>query len=246
MTDGNGAFELCIKSGDTMTHPRLGRVSVAVNASSRKLCARWSGGRVKVVAPRLCPYSTLTSFLDECADALLAHRPKTPEIADGSVITLPLLSITFASDRAIPPGKLVVNRDADNRLTLLHHPDTDISDTARLSAVIEKAVGRLCGHLLVSHAREVAASLRLHPREWRLGSGKRILGTCSALGMITLSRMLLFLPRELMDYVIFHELAHLTHHDHSPEFHALLDRYCGGREKEFVTRLRQYSWPIVR
>lgn len=246
MTDGYGAYEMCITSGGTMTHPRLGRVTVAVNASSRKLSARWSGGRVKVVVPPLCPYSQLTRFLDECTGPLLANRPPTPEIADGSVITLPLFTLTFASDSAIPPGKLVVNRSDDNRLSLLHHPDTDISDTARLSAVIEKAVGRLCGHLLLNHAHEVATSLRLHPREWRLGSGKRILGTCSALGVITLSRMVLFLPRELMDYVILHELAHLTHHDHSPEFHALLDRYCGGREKEFVSRLRHYSWPIVR
>lgn len=246
MTDGNGAYEMCITSGGAMTHPRLGRVTVAVNASSRKLSARWSGGRVKVVVPRLCPYSTLTRFLDRNADALLAARPQQPVITDGSVITLPLFTLTFASDRAIPPGKHVVNRDDDNRLTLLHHPDTDISDTARLSAVIEKAAGRLCGHLLINHAREVAASLRLHPREWRLGSGKRTLGTCSALGVVTLSRMILFLPRELMDFVILHELAHLTHQDHSPEFHALLDRYCGGREKEFVSRLRHYSWPIVK
>lgn len=230
-----------------MTHPRLGKVTVAVNATSRRISARWSGGMVKVVVPRLCRYSDLMNFLDGNAEAIMARKPQTPDITDGTVIALPLLTLRFAADSKIPAGKIYANRDdAEGTVTLLHHPETDISDTARFSRVIEKSVGNLCGHLLIGHAQEVAEGLRLRPRQWQLGSGKRVLGTCSTLGVITLSRMLLFLPQELMDYVILHELAHLTHHDHSPQFHALLDRYCGGREKEFVRQLHNYAWPIVR
>ncbi len=49
-------------------------------------------------------------------------------------------------------------------------------------------------------------------------------GSCSAKGSITLNRCLLFLPRELVDAVILHELAHLRHHDHSPAFWRELER----------------------
>ena len=38
-----------------------------------------------------------------------------------------------------------------------------------------------------------------------------------------------------------HELCHTVHHDHSPRFHALLDRLTGGREKELSRELRRYS-----
>lgn len=233
--------------GGLLRHPIVGGVLVSVNARSRKISARWSQGKVKTVVPYGCRFSDLTGFLDANAEALLRMRPETPQISDGTLISLPLLKISMRSDSTIPPGQICACRDDNtDTVTLLHHPDTDISDTARFSRVIERSVGNLCGQSLVNHARQIAASLRLTPRQWRLGTGKRVLGTCSSLGVITLSRMLLFLSEELMDYVILHELAHLRHHDHSPAFHTLLDSYCGGRERELAAKLRSYRWPIVR
>ncbi len=39
------------------------------------------------------------------------------------------------------------------------------------------------------------------------------------------------LTPHLRDFVLLHELCHTVHHDHSPYFHALLDRLTGGNEK---------------
>lgn len=58
--------------------------------------------------------------------------------------------------------------------------------------------------------------------------------------------MLVFLPQELRDYIICHELAHLSEMNHSPRFHALLDSYLDGREAMLAARLRAYSWPVLR
>ena len=49
-------------------------------------------------------------------------------------------------------------------------------------------------------------------------------GSCSALGNINLNLNLVRLPQLLRDHVILHELCHLKHPNHGPEFHALLDR----------------------
>lgn len=59
----------------------------------------------------------------------------------------------------------------------------------------------------------------------RLRTMKSRWGSCAwGKASITLNRRLYFAPRECLDYVALHELCHLVYHDHSPRFHALLDR----------------------
>ena len=65
-------------------------------------------------------------------------------------------------------------------------------------------------------------------------------GSCSALGNINLNLNLVRLPQLLCDHVILHELCHLRHPNHGPEFHALLElldadnlrRLAGAGEQE--------------
>lgn len=66
-------------------------------------------------------------------------------------------------------------------------------------------------------------------------------GSCSGQNHISLSLYLMTLPEVLRDFVILHELCHTVHHNHSPRFHALLDRLTGGREKELTRELRRYT-----
>lgn len=49
-------------------------------------------------------------------------------------------------------------------------------------------------------------------------------GSCSPSGRIILNPHLIKAPRASVDYVIIHELAHLIHHNHGPEFFRVLDR----------------------
>ena len=48
-------------------------------------------------------------------------------------------------------------------------------------------------------------------------------GSCSAKGKINLNFKLLFAPKEIMDYVILHELAHIKEHNHSKAFWKLVE-----------------------
>ena len=65
-------------------------------------------------------------------------------------------------------------------------------------------------------------------------------GSCSFRNDLSLSLYLMALPERLGDYVIVHELCHTVHHDHSPRFHALVDRCLGGQERVLDRELKSY------
>ena len=68
-------------------------------------------------------------------------------------------------------------------------------------------------------------------------------GSCSSKGNINLNMRLILLPGHLQDYVILHELCHLRHQNHGPQFHTLLDSLLGGRERSLSGELRE--WRII-
>ena len=56
-------------------------------------------------------------------------------------------------------------------------------------------------------------------------------GSCSPSGEIIINRHLVKAPRQCVDYVLIHELAHLKHHDHGPAFWSLIDAHAGDWRK---------------
>ena len=65
-------------------------------------------------------------------------------------------------------------------------------------------------------------------------------GSCSVRKNINLNLNLMRLPEDLRDYVMLHELCHLRHMNHGPEFHALLESVCPAH-RECRRRLREYK-----
>lgn len=143
----------------------------------------------------------------------------------------------------------ILNRWEDDTLHVLPHENADLNDEAvkrTISKVIGRAMALEAGKVLLPYAREVADGLGLSPAGFEVGRGMRKLGHCTAKRVIQLSRNLMFLPEPLVQYIICHELAHLTHMNHSPEFHTLCNQYCDGQEKHLEQQLRQFHFPILK
>jgi predicted metal-dependent hydrolase len=64
--------------------------------------------------------------------------------------------------------------------------------------------------------------------ELRLSRAQRRWGSCSGKGTIRINWRLIQAPEPVRRSVVAHEVAHLFHFDHSPDFHALLARLFEG------------------
>ena len=72
---------------------------------------------------------------------------------------------------------------------------------------------------------ELAEQTGLTPAGVKVTGAKTRWGSCSGKNRICLSWRLMERPREVIDYVIIHELCHTEHHDHSKGFWALVESF---------------------
>jgi predicted metal-dependent hydrolase len=73
--------------------------------------------------------------------------------------------------------------------------------------------------------------MELDYREVKFRKMKSRWGSCSSLRVITFNSELIKVKKELIDYVVVHELAHLVHMNHSKNFHALVDKYISNSKE---------------
>ncbi|WP_324261283.1 M48 family metallopeptidase [Altererythrobacter sp. H2] len=72
----------------------------------------------------------------------------------------------------------------------------------------------------------------LAPPELRLSRAQRRWGSCSSTGTVRINWRLIQAPDFVRQSVVAHEVAHLIHFDHSPQFHRLLADLFGERLRE--------------
>lgn len=93
-------------------------------------------------------------------------------------------------------------------------PPASAADYRRYkSAALALAEERIQHFSQVYGCKPTALSIRNPRTRW---------GSCSRRGKISLSYRLIFLPAELRDYLIVHELCHLKEFNHSPRFWQLV------------------------
>ncbi|MDR0857877.1 MAG: M48 family metallopeptidase [Oscillospiraceae bacterium] len=72
----------------------------------------------------------------------------------------------------------------------------------------------------------IAEQMSVSPIAVKTSNAKTRWGSCSHDNRINLNWRLLLCPPEVCDYLIIHELSHITHKNHSAEFWARVAEFC--------------------
>ncbi len=203
---------------DTRLSTRASRISIKIEPPDK----------VVVVAPRKASAKTIKRFVESQADWIKAQLIKVkqkqlliesesqvmifgknyqkkyqfnPELPIG--IFTNQLSIIFNFPGADSQQNLTtVNRTLNKTLT--KELEIFLKKTAR--SYLQKQTKILADKMQVSYH---SLTLRNQKTRW---------GSCSSNGNLSLNWRLVHYPSQIIDYVIIHELAHLTHHNHSKKF----------------------------
>ncbi len=82
--------------------------------------------------------------------------------------------------------------------------------------------------ILAKRTAQLAQQYQYRYKQVKIRAQKTRWGSCSNLGNINLNYKLIFLPPELCDYVLLHELCHTKHLNHSAAFWQQLEKTCPG------------------
>lgn len=96
--------------------------------------------------------------------------------------------------------------------------DSDRLIASELKLWLKQRARRDVNEIVTRHA----ARSGLSPRSVRVADFANGWGSCGPDGNILINWHLIFAPKKVLEYVVMHELAHLRHRSHGPEFWAFL------------------------
>lgn len=118
-------------------------------------------------------------------------------------------------------AKLKLIEIADSELTI-YGDITDKSACRRLLIQWTKAQAK---KILGNELQHLSQKTKLNYNDISIRDQKSRWGSCSAEGNISLNYKLLFLPHELMQHILIHELCHTKHLNHSKHFWKLVCKH---------------------
>ncbi|MBL0725766.1 MAG: DUF45 domain-containing protein [Alphaproteobacteria bacterium] len=109
---------------------------------------------------------------------------------------------------------------------------------------IIKAVFFISKQYLPPKVEEISQRTGLRYKSMKIKTVKTIWGSCSSKKNINLSSRLILLPKNLIEYVITHELVHTKHQNHGKLFWAELNFLMDDKAKELDKLLLKTYYPL--
>lgn len=189
---------------------RDGLVVIAPQGLHRKRLLELVAGKAEWIAGRLSEFDAVRHLMN----AEPATRPQAfdlPALAQSWCVEYKTTRGRTVGARIDRPGRIVVTGAVDG--------------VAACHAALRRWLARHTTNALSSWLENLAGQTGLRYADLAIKNQRTRWGSCSPNGRISLNCKLLFLPRELVRYVMAHELCHLLEANHSERFWAHLRQF---------------------
>ncbi len=85
--------------------------------------------------------------------------------------------------------------------------------------------------------------MKLSYKKFTIKKTKTRWGSCSSDNCLSFNFLLMTLPLDAIEYVVIHELSHITHKNHSSNFWQLVEKHCP-KQKEIRAKIRIFEKDI--
>lgn len=141
-------------------------------------------------------------------------RPSVKLTESNLIILLPLLKTSNRLHASLNQDGTVTD------LNSIHSTDEKVA-----KHVFHTWLDRYTKQTITDRVEEYAQKFRLKFNRISIKNQQTVWGSCSSKKNLNFSKRLIQLPVWLIDYVICHELSHLTHPNHSSKFWGLVGNY---------------------
>ena len=208
----------------TKDYPEVGTV---VYQARRQKNIRLSlrNNQILVTYPYLASFSAAEAFLLQKKDWVLKNHRRAPTLKNKQLIGR---SHRLCLQKNLPKPYI------ENQVIY-----GDPQDLTSLEPLIKGVLKKEATRFILPRVTELSQALKLKPRRISFRYMKTRWGSCSSRSSVNLNTALVYLPQDLVDYVIIHELCHLRHLNHSANFWRLVQSFLP-EYKLLRTVLKEY------
>ncbi|MBO5721223.1 MAG: DUF45 domain-containing protein [Bacteroidales bacterium] len=232
-------------SVEYIDYREFGVVKIKYDTRACRIIFRVKDGVLEVTVPVSTPVKTITKCIDERRSDILQlfAKSKSNTLRVGDSLQTRCFTLHFYSHSL---SKMLFSlKNGEFNIFIPQEVDVESNTFQKLlKQNIIKVTKRVAAPYLQSRLKKLAAMNGLTYNDFSVSIARQRLGVCSSKRKITLSAYLIFYPEHLIDYVILHELTHLTEMNHGPRFHSLCNKYCGGRERELEREFKNFKLPL--
>ncbi len=220
----------------------VGDVSFYKRKDTRNIKIRISGSDVRVSLPLWVPYKAAKLYVEQKSTWINQHKKTKAFLTNGSQVgkqhTLHIKRTT--NDRY--SGKI-----SASRIFVTIPMDAEIDSEAtqkKFEKYVLKALMIEAEEVVMPRVRDLAYEHDFTINTIEVKNLKSRWGSCDSKNNLAFSLFLIQLPWECIDYVIYHELAHTRHMNHSKDFWQLVSQYSPNY-KLIKLKMKQYSPHII-